>query len=74
MSKPVRESPVFLLSLGRDSDRWRVALRTAEATHYFVTWEDLVLFLDEQSQRKEGGEWREAVGRQSCWVATCFIL
>jgi hypothetical protein len=56
MSKHVQESPIFLLSFGQNGDRWRVALRTAVATHYFVTLEDLVLFLEEQSHLRGCGE------------------
>ncbi|MBK8430288.1 MAG: hypothetical protein IPL28_02860 [Chloroflexi bacterium] len=38
--------PVYLLSFGQKEDRWRVALKTAETIHYFVTLSELMLFLD----------------------------
>ncbi len=76
MSKQVQESPIFLLSFGQNGDRWLVALRTAVATHYFVTLEDLVLFLEEQSHMWGGRERREeqeAMGNPR-WMTNHLIL
>ena len=49
MASVKEEQPVYLLTFGRDGDRWRVALKTAVTTHYFISLEDLFLFLEAQS-------------------------
>ena len=47
MAETKEERLVYLLIFGQESDRWRVALKTAVATHYFISLEDLFLFLEE---------------------------
>ena len=46
MAQTKEERPVYLLIFGQESDRWRVALKTAVVTHYFISLEDLFLFLE----------------------------
>ena len=53
MAQTKEERLVYLLIFGRQSDRWRVALKTAVVTHHFKSLEDLFLFLERQIENDE---------------------
>ncbi|MCA9979586.1 MAG: hypothetical protein KDD89_02090 [Anaerolineales bacterium] len=45
MKQTKEVAPIYLLSFGQPGERWCVALKTAVETHYFVSLEELMLFL-----------------------------
>lgn len=50
MNEKKEVTPVYLLRFGQLGERWCVALKTAEEIHYFVTLDELMLFLAQHAR------------------------